>query len=163
MFKRVELSGQVDNQALLDGYRQHQDADDITRTHLFNGRYENIYLDESRIPELNNLLTLARHHACQLLGEQQLHSGYWFNDMPPGAVTTLHNHDTDDELLSAAYYIVVPENSGDLILHDQRPPSRISPHAGELILFPPDLDHEVSRNDSEHSRLSIGINFGPPR
>ena len=38
--------------------------------------------------------------------------------MDAGQRTTLHHHDENDELLSAVYYIRVPENSGNLILHD---------------------------------------------
>jgi len=95
-----------------------------------------------------------------LLGIDKVTAGYWFNHMPAGAVTTLHRHDDDDELLSAAYYVTVPENSGDLIIHTESGPLRIQPEAGSIIFFYPDVAHEVTENRSDQNRLSLGINFG---
>lgn len=149
------------NRELLAGFQHYKDIPDIKRTHLFHGRYENIYLTENEIPALAELMQACIKVAQDYLGIEKLKAGYWFNAMPPGSVTTRHSHDDDDELLSAAYYIYVPENSGDLILYDTEPPTRITPRAGQLIMFPPDLDHEVTRNNSNEDRLSIGINFGP--
>ena len=85
--------------------------------------------------------------------------------MPPGSTTTLHSHGDYDELLSAVYYLQVPEDSGKLIIYsttknDNTEKIEITPHAGEFIFFAPDIRHEVSRNNSDEHRLSIGINFG---
>jgi len=85
--------------------------------------------------------------------------------MPPGSTTLIHSHDDYDELLSGVYYVSVPENSGNLIVHDTTDKKskeyiEITPQAGEFIFFKPDVRHEVSRNNSDEYRLSIGINFG---
>ena len=85
--------------------------------------------------------------------------------MPPGSTTTLHTHDDDDELLSAVYYVEAAKHSGNLIIYEKSnmPAPRkieITPEAGEFIFFKPDVPHEVSRNNSAQSRLSIGFNFG---
>ena len=89
----------------------------VKRTHLFNGRYENIYIEKSSIPTIIPILDFAKTCAQEILNtSDSLYSGYWFNDKPPGSVTIPHTHDDDDELLSGAYYIKVPKNSGDLIL-----------------------------------------------
>jgi hypothetical protein len=157
----LQLHNDKLNSELLTGFRYWQNSPDIKRTHLFNGRYENIYLDASHIPALAELVQTCTNLAQDYLHIEALKAGYWFNAMPPGAVTTRHSHDDDDELLSAAYYVHVPPDSGDLILYDAEPPSRITPIAGQLILFPPDIDHEVTRNNSTEDRLSIGMNFGP--
>ena len=85
------------NEALLAGYEAHRDDADIKRTHLFNGRYENIYLTSKQVPELGQLLEQANALAQQVLGIKQVKSGCWINDMPPGAVTTAHRHDDDNE------------------------------------------------------------------
>ena len=80
--------------------------------------------------------------------------------MPPGSMTTLHTHDDYDELLSGVYYVRVPEDSGDLIIHHASEKIVISPTTGDFIFFNPDTRHEVTRNNSRQHRLSIGINFG---
>ena len=87
--------------------------------------------------------------------------------MPPGSTTTLHTHDDADELMSAVYYVNVPENSGRLVIHEKKDgvgsrKIEITPEAGDFIFFKPDVAHEVTRNNSAQSRLSIAFNFGQP-
>ncbi len=148
------------NKALLDGFLKHQHDADIKRSHLFNGRYENLYLTPAHIPELHDLLDEACDHASRILGKGDLQAGCWFNHMPPGAVTTVHSHDDDDELLSAVYYVSLPANSGKLIIHEGDEQHIITPQQGMFVFFAPDVVHEVSENMSSHDRLSIAINFG---
>lgn len=153
------------NSEILDGFFRQKDKEDVRKTHLFGGRYENIYLDEKHIPELEELMHEAVLHAEQILNIRGLRAGYWFNDMPPGASTTLHTHDDDDELLSAVYYVYVPEDSGNLIIYDDligggSKKIEIRSRTGDFIFFRPDVRHEVSKNNSSEHRLSIGINFG---
>ena len=83
--------------------------------------------------------------------------------MTPGAVTTVHSHDDNDELLSAVYYVSVAENSGNLIIHEDNKQHSITPEQGMFVFFAPDVVHEVSENLSSHERLSIAINFGKRR
>ena len=153
------------NSKLLESFLQQHLRDDVERTHLFNGRYENIYLNEEHIPELSLFKTQAREFANLILGTDNIDMGYWFNYMPADAVTTAHRHDDDDELLSAAYYISVPENSGDFIIQTSNIPHegeslRITPTEGHFLFFKPSMIHEVTKNLSNQDRLSIGINFG---
>lgn len=153
------------NSEILDGFLQQRDNEDVRKTHLFGGRYENIYLDEQHIPQLKALMDEALSHAEKILDRKCLRAGYWFNDMPPGASTTLHTHDDDDELLSAVYYVYVPEDSGNLVIYDDSRSGKnkkieIQSKTGDFIFFRPDVRHEVSKNNSSEHRLSIGINFG---
>ena len=151
------------NRALLDGFLKHQHDASVRRSHLFNGRYENIYLTPEQIPELEHLLDEACDHARRITGIDDLQAGCWFNFMPPGAVTTVHSHDDDDELLSAVYYVSVARNSGNLIIHEGNKQHTITPEQGMFVFFAPDVVHEVSENLSSHERLSIAINFGKRR
>lgn len=133
----------------------------VKRSHLFNGRYENIYIDQNTITSIKPILEFANNCAKHVLNiRQDLDMGFWFNDMPPQSVTFPHSHDDDDELLSGAYYINVPENSGDLVLTKEGQNKVITPDEGQLILFKPDCVHEVTKNNCDKNRLSIGINFG---
>jgi hypothetical protein len=130
-------------------------------THLFGGRYENIYLDIEQVPELKPVLERVVEAAAAILdtNPEQLHYGFWFNRMEPGHSTTRHNHDDFDELLSGTCYIRVSENCGDLLLYGKHGTERIKAEEGLCVLFRPDLDHEVTINNSDRTRLSIGINF----
>ena len=156
-------SAKLLNETLLDGFLEHQHDRGVKRTHLFNGRYENIYLTPREIPRLRDLLEEACDHAGRILGCDDLQAGCWFNFMPPGAVTTLHSHDDDDELLSAVYYVSAADNSGDLVIHQNNSTYAIAAEEGKFVFFAPDVPHEVTRNLSSASRLSIGINFGRRR
>jgi len=160
-------SPQAINETLLSGFFRLQDEDDVRKTHLFEGRYENIYLNETHIPELAALIETATRSAESILGIRGLRAGYWFNYMPPGSTTTLHTHDDDDELLSGVYYVHVPDNSGNLIIHNNARDKaseqiEITAEAGKFVFFKPNAPHEVSKNLSAEHRLSIGMNFGKP-
>ncbi|MGE5153771.1 MAG: 2OG-Fe(II) oxygenase [Bdellovibrio bacteriovorus] len=151
------------NREILAAFRGLEPEDFDRRSHLIDGRYENLYLDRARIPVLGGLLDHALSCAGLILGRSpsSLRCGFWFNAMGPGQSTSEHTHDENDELLSAVYYVEAPEGSGDLVLYDGPLTIRLAPEAGALVLFPPDLPHAVEHNRSGQSRLSIGINFGP--
>ena len=152
------------NTEILKEFLVQQNKNEVRKTHLFEGRYENIYLNEQHIPELKLIIDEAIEQAENILDKKNIHAGYWFNYMPPGATTTLHTHDDDDELLSAVYYVYVPESSGNLIIYDESNSDHgkieIPSRTGDFIFFKPDIRHEVSKNNSTEHRLSIGINFG---
>ena len=148
------------NPALEAGFHQHNQSDDIRRTHLFHDRYENIYIDEKQIPEIKTVLDEAISLATPLINCDSLQAGLWFNYMPPGAITTAHTHDDYDELLSGVYYITVPKDSGKLIIHSSGETFEITPEEGMFVFFKPDVVHEVTKNNSQFDRLSVGINFG---
>lgn len=155
------------NNTLLSDFLKWQNDPGVRKTHLFEGRYENIYLNEEHIPELSGLIKAAVKSAETILHTQGLRAGYWFNHMPPGSTTTLHTHDDDNELLSGVYYVHVPENSGNLIIYENTPDKtskkiEITAEAGKFVFFKPDAPHEVSKNLSTEHRLSIGMNFGKP-
>ena len=151
------------NTRLLERFIELAETDRVRQTHFYAGRFENIYLDVTDIPELATVLGLFRQQAGQWLNTEpaRLRTGFWFNAMGPGHITSAHHHDENDELLSAAYYVRVPENSGDLVLYDQDETVRIKPQEGRLVMFPPSLMHEVTVNNSRELRLSVGMNIGP--
>lgn len=151
------------NDALLRGYRREQAAPDVRRTHEFAGRFENTYVPQQRLPELTPVSSMALATARRILGIDDLHFGFWFNEMHPGHRTTLHDHSESDEQLSAVYYVRCAPDSGRLILHDDHAQIVVTPREGLLVLFPPDLPHEVEANNSAQMRLSIAFNFGPSR
>ncbi len=150
------------NEAILAGFEAAKDQPD-RQSHFFHGRFENIYIDAGRIPALAFLFDCALKVAAELLGRPRgsLKYGFWFNLMQPGHVTTRHNHDEDDELLSCVYYLDVPENSGNLLLDVGARDAIIQPEAGLFVFFDPARAHAVTENLSERPRLSLAMNFGP--
>ena len=147
---------------LIAAFDREKDAADIRRTHMFHGRFENIYIPRQRLPELAPLSDFVLAGATHILQRDRLRHGFWFNEMPPGHKTTLHSHEEDDELLSAVCYLRCPEKGGRLILHDDEAQIIVDPRPGLAVLFPPDLPHEVETNAGSGTRLSVAFNFGPP-
>ncbi|MGV6859718.1 MAG: putative 2OG-Fe(II) oxygenase [bacterium] len=157
------------NTPLLKSFLDSDAGDAFRRSHYFGGRYENLYLAQDRIPEIQPVLDAALMAVSQQIGEPpaKIKAGFWFNKMLPGEETTLHSHDDLDERVSGVYYVKVPENSGNLVLlmpsdedKEDTVETVIEPAAGKLVLFSPETPHYVTRNLSHEMRLSIGMNFG---
>lgn len=151
------------NDSLYARFMELSGTDRIRQSHHFEGRFENTYIEESDIPAIATVLTLVKQQAGQLLGvgTEELKTGFWFNAMEAGQRTAPHHHDENDELLSAVYYIRVPEHSGDLILHGDSRKIMIQPQEGKLVMFAPAVLHEVTVNHSTEMRLSVAMNVGP--
>lgn len=150
------------NASLAGAYRDLAAGEHVRRSHFFEGRFENVYIDRSALPSIEPVLqaaclAAAQIHACDV---SALSAGFWFNDMPPGSRTLPHTHDDDDELLSCVYYVTVPAHSGCLVVEASGERTVVQPQAGRMLCFPPDILHWVTPNRSEQNRLSIGINVG---
>lgn len=160
--KTIDHSDEL-NASLLASFYRHLDDDDNRRSHFFAGRYENIYISSDKVPEKKRILENVIEAASEILDipAAELQAGLWFNVMQPGDSTTAHRHDDYDELLSAVYYVKVPENSGNLILSINNFVTQVTPEEGMMVFFPPDMMHEVTENRSNEMRLSLGINIGP--
>ena len=152
---------QATNRRLIEAFAREKGAPDVRRTHAFAGRYENTYIPAARLPELAPVTAFALRTAECIVRRRGLRLGFWFNEMPPGSRTTLHSHEEIDELLSAVYYLQCAQDSGRLVLHDAEAQVTVTPRPGLLVLFPPDLPHEVEENASSAVRLSVAFNFGP--
>lgn len=163
-YRHVSSLNQEQNANLQCHYLALNDKPETQKTHFFEGRFENIYIEIDRVPGLQILMQETLGFASSNLVSElsSLKTGFWFNEMHQGHRTTAHTHDEDD-LLSAVYYINVPNNSGDLILCDAEldDVTRITPDAGEYIFFAPNLLHSVETNQSDQMRLSIGMNIRP--
>lgn len=151
------------NRQIMEGYLHLREQDLLKRSHFFGGRYENLYLHRECIPAIGQVLEQAECYARNLLEKpaQQLRSGFWINDMGPSEVTSEHDHDDYDEMLSGVYYVQVPQDSGELVIVDQHSRTLLAPQAGMFVFFAPSVLHSVSINRSGERRISIGMNFGP--
>lgn len=97
------------------------------------------------------------------------------NPMLPGKNNSPHHH--PDCMLAVVYYVKIPQNSGDILLHDPRgsilwqdpqartdvnwqsyrPYHKITPTPGMLLIVPGYVVHSVETNLSQEMRLSIAI------
>jgi uncharacterized protein (TIGR02466 family) len=96
----------------------------------------------------------------------------WVNLHDPGGFNMLHHH--PNVLMSGTYYLRVPEGAGRITFRDPRPGvlhvpydgtgvhcrsyTSVQPAAGQLVLFPSWLEHQVEVNASDSPRISVGIN-----
>ena len=151
------------NQHLLNGLNTFMDDESTRKSHHFFGRYENIYISSDNIPALDSVISAVKNLSGEILNcpTEKLKAGLWFNVMNPGDKTTRHQHDDDDELLSAVYYIQVAENSGKLLIGKNAVATEVTPEEGMFVFFSPNMPHEVSENMSDQCRISLGINIGP--
>ena len=164
LYREFSLSGATNlNASLYERFMAVSGTDRVRQSHHFAGRFENTYIDRSDIPEMATVLDLLKQQAGKYLGvpADSLKAGFWFNAMQAGQRTVLHHHEENDELLSGVYYIRVPENSGNLILHDENRQISITPKAGKLVMFAPSVLHEVTEHLGSGLRLSVAMNVGP--
>ena len=154
----------------IDGWLQKlldSDSPNLRKTHYFNGRHENLYVDgdgtSTGNPDLDELIKESLALCAGMLDTtpEQLRIGYWFNRMQPGQITTLHRHDDFDELISGVVYLKVPDHSGDLVLVVDDKEIALQPVAGNFVYFSPETPHRVEKNRSDSRRLAIGMNIGP--
>ena len=100
------------------------------------------------------------------------------NCSPGGSYNTAHVHPNTE--IAAAFYISVPPRSGQIVFRDPRPQCEMSglhqkfgrtipslgprypvrPEAGELLLFPGWLMHQVEPGQNEEElRISMAMNI----
>ena len=100
----------------------------------------------------------------------------WANINLPGSYNLPHTH--SPALLSAVYYLKVPEESGDIYFRDPRPgcslsgfrgergncppncsaDARVTPKEGLVLVFPAWLEHGVENHGGAGARISIAAN-----
>lgn len=148
------------NLAILRGFERERGGPAWRQSHLENGRYENSYILRQTIPEIEPLHSALEDAARHILGIAQIKTGFWFNAMQPGDRTERHNHAESDEWLSCVYYLLTPDDCGDLLVHHAGGCERVHPRAGQAVFFSPTLAHQVETNRSGLMRLSVAFNFG---
>jgi uncharacterized protein (TIGR02466 family) len=100
----------------------------------------------------------------------------WLNKNGPGDFNKAHIH--PNAILSGAYYVKAPENSGNIELYDPVPARLMNVYPvkkrkpinlqaieyraeeGLLLVFPSWLQHSVQPNKSDDFRVTISFNIG---
>lgn len=98
----------------------------------------------------------------------------WININSFLSSNTVHHHGGCD--FSGVFYVSVPENSGDLVIHNYNAPINniadkfpnashcptghiLTPEQGVIIMFPGNTLHSVTTNKSNEDRISIAFNI----
>ena len=148
----LNLDGLVDDILKLKSYR----LDD----NPVNSHYE-----DTRCPESPVVQEIVKELAEAFKGVTQLDLillDCWSHIHEKNMSTNQHSHYPAD--VSAVYYVKVPEGSGQLIFHPSANPyhpgrNAFKPEEKTFILFPSFVDHSVTRNQSDETRISLSFNF----
>jgi uncharacterized protein (TIGR02466 family) len=134
------------------------------------GEHRYFETDQPVVQELKNITQVYMDEISTERGWRPLKLKGRQNVIMPGGCDTPHNHPVS--ALTAVYYVTVPKNSGDILLHDprggidyswwnyndrRRPFIRITPKEGTMLIFPGYLVHSVEANLSRAPRISIVI------
>lgn len=142
--------------------------DGFTFSHFINGRWENIYVHLSDVPDIGPLLLSAAREAGlqfdkkliipnRLLGLKD--DAFWFNVAEPGQSTGWHDHHQYADA-SGVYYVNIPNDSGNIFFKQlDGTELEIESRTGNLILFPSKLKHRVGKNFSSEKRISLAFNL----
>lgn len=148
------------------------------RSNRMGWNSEQTLFDEPLFAPLAEAVRSVFDFIFQEMGPPQLNYQLkaWANVHDAGGYNTFHNH--AGALLSACFYLRVPDGSGPLVLRDPRPGALLSPwqgslrpnsgseisiapQAGQLLIFPHWLEHGVEAHGGDVSRVSIPVNAVP--
>lgn len=171
IFSTIISDKKIDIDIILNEF--HNNTKNYTYTHYTNNRWENIYLDPQKIPSVLPLLSIILSEAIEqyqpqikpyqtlvipheLLGYEK--NEFWFNSAMPGESTAVHNHN-GKALLSGVYYLQMPEKSGNVVfINEHKEKLEVPTKRGQLLFFPPELDHYVQENKGSDNRISMSFN-----
>ena len=151
------------------------------RKYTNRGGWQSEFIDEMPevqllVEEINSRLDALRFN-INYKDELNLKiESMWVNINHQYSYNAPHIH--PDSYMSGVYYVKVPEYSGDLVLkhpsnlqpiftprdvlksYNEQNCSKwnISPQAGQLVIFPSWIEHEVTQNLSGEDRISFAFN-----
>ena len=134
-------------------------------SHKIGGRWENVYVPVERVPSARPILSLAAAQASRLGGEHVvcghgiLEDSFWFNQMEAGDETRWHNHKSW-ATMSGVCYLQVPDGSGVFLYRTSEGEERaLVPELGDVLLFPPSMNHAVAPGQNKRPRISLAFNL----
>ena len=143
----------------------------ISRSHFIMGRWENIYVPLSIIPQVKPILQFANQSVNKISPRSVIipyrelgfyRDEFWFNIAKPGDSTGWHNH-KKGALFSGVYYIYVPDLGGNIKFRHKKDGIDkewfLEPKTGEMLIFPSKLKHAVAENKSQNDRVSLAFNL----
>jgi hypothetical protein len=145
---------------------------------ITNIRYEDIRINFT--PQVQRIAQVLCNEWFSSFGEeielcwqnqegQDPNSAFWAVIHNHNESTNLHSHETQDNYeggahVSAAIWVQVPKNSGNLVFQYHINPYRtrheeVVAEAGKFAMFDSTLPHFVTKNFSNEQRIVISMNF----
>ena len=125
---------------------------------------DNTFFEDFKYPDtpmLEKLKETIQTKVEVMLNQKLQYEDIWVHKTPPRAQTGLHNHGS--ALCSFVYYPNFIEKQGSLrfilFWNGQILERVITPKKKMLLVFPADVFHFTSQNDTEIERVSISGNF----
>ena len=129
-----------------------------------NDNSDHTFFEDFKYPDTSMLKDLKQTihvEAEQLLGDKLQYDDIWVHKTPPRAQTGLHNH--GNTACSFVYYPKFIEQQGNLrfilFWNGEMLERVIEPKEKMLLIFPGEIFHFTSQNNTETDRVSISGNF----
>lgn len=174
----------IDNQSIKQyalGLRSKYPGANISNRGGWHSKELDLPLPQSLDNLINDLTEFLNNYCAQWTGINDLILGNWWININ-GKNNYNAEHDHQNAVLSAVYYVeVLANNTGNLVLH-REDPSRYylgkykkdkthftqqmyisEPTCGKLVVFPAWTKHSVEMNNSDTERISIAFNFVEPQ
>ena len=145
---------------LLDNYSNHKELFNLSDRLLAN-RYEDSYCPPCSL--VDSIIEEMRMDFYAATKENIVVTNYWSHIHQKDMSTITHNH--IPSYVSSVLYVKIPENAGHIVFNTRSNPystpkgSKFEPEEGVYYMFPSFLDHYVTRNMSDDTRISLSFNF----
>tara|TARA_Y100001963_G_scaffold65069_1_gene90628 strand:- start:702 stop:1253 length:552 start_codon:yes stop_codon:yes gene_type:complete len=145
---------------LLDNYSNHKELFNLSDRLLAN-RYEDSYCPPC--PLVDSIIEEMIMDFYAATKENIVVTNYWSHIHQKDMSTITHNH--IPSYVSSVLYVKIPENAGHIVFNTRSNPystpkgSKFEPEEGVYYMFPSFLDHYVTRNMSDDTRISLSFNF----
>ena len=145
---------------LLDNYSNHKELFNLSDRLLAN-RYEDSYCPPC--PLVDSIIEEMRMDFYAATKENIVVTNYWSHIHQKDMSTITHNH--IPSYVSSVLYVKIPKNAGHIVFNTRSNPyntpkgSKFEPEEGVYYIFPSFLDHYVTRNMSDDTRISLSFNF----
>ena len=145
---------------LLDNYSNHKELFNLSDRLLAN-RYEDSYCPPC--PLVDSIIEEMTMDFYAATKENIVVTNYWSHIHQKDMSTITHNH--IPSYVSSVLYVKIPENAGHIVFNTRSNPystpkgSKFEPEEGVYYMFPSFLDHYVTRNMSDDTRISLSFNF----
>ena len=145
---------------LLDNYSNRKELFNLSDRLLAN-RYEDSYCPPCSL--VDSIIEEMRMDFYAATKENIVVTNYWSHIHQKDMSTITHNH--IPSYVSSVLYVKIPENAGHIVFNTRSNPyntpkgSKFEPEEGVYYMFPSFLDHYVTRNMSDDTRISLSFNF----
>ena len=134
------------------------------------GRWENIYVPLSIIPQIKPILQFAIQSVNKISPRSVIipyselgfyRDEFWFNIAKPGDSTAGITIKKEHCFLEYIYMFLIWEGTLNLDIKKMEliKSGFLEPKTGEMIIFPSELKHAVAENKSQNDRVSLAFNL----